>query len=195
MMEALKTEEETPASSLTTDLALELMRQHTLLSIMAARMRETASVLQRATRIDGPRLDRALEVHRRYLIEVHEENEARLDRALAAASSPQVRAQLKECAASHPLSQEFHDAARSLRDASPEPAARAARLAALFKAEADRLEQHHEREGEVYRRLDRWLSPGVRRRLLSELRRFDAAHINAEIALISWASQIHASAD
>lgn len=178
------------------DLSLELMRQHTLLSVMTARMRETGEALTRGAVPEPKRIDRALEVYRKFHLEVHHADEARLAKALARSRAAAVRAYLADCAREHPRGEAFEKAVREgMRgDLAPRGPA-AARLAELFRAEADRVDQHHEHEDEVYRSIDRYLTPAVRKRLLGEIRRFDGPRIAAEIGLIAWASQIHPSAD
>ena len=178
------------------DLSLELMRQHTLVSVMTARMRETAEGLARGSTPDPRRIERALAVYRAFHLEVHHADEALLARSLARVRAPEVKALLADCAREHPLAEEFERNVRAaLRGDLAARGPAALRLAQLFREEADRVEAHHEREDEVYRTLDRYLSAAVRRRLLAQIRRFDGPRIAAEIALIAWASQIHPSAD
>ncbi len=172
------------------------MRQHTLISVMTARMRETAESLARGSTPDPRRLARALGVYRRFHREVHHADEARLARSLARTKAPEVRALLAECAREHPSAEAFEKDVRAAAKGDLAPRGPAAlRLSELFRREADRVEQHHEREDDVYRSLARYLSPAVRRRLLGEIRRFDGPRIAAEIDLIAWASQVHPSAD
>ncbi|MCI4368268.1 MAG: hypothetical protein L3K09_01715 [Thermoplasmata archaeon] len=178
------------------DLALELMREHTLLNVMAARMRESADGLERGNPVNRVRLERGLEVHRRYLIEVHHEHERLVDEALAASRDPTARARADDCALEHPKAAAYQGAVRALLaktrgSAAPDGVA----LGRLIRQEADRLEEHHGKEDDVYRRLDRLLAPAERARLLGAIRTFDASHVSAEIALIAWAAQIHPSAD
>ncbi|MFZ1023030.1 MAG: hypothetical protein WAN87_02720, partial [Thermoplasmata archaeon] len=71
----------------------------------------------------------------------------------------------------------------------------ALKMADLVRKEADRIEEDHGREDELYRTLDTLLNPAVRKDLLQRIRQVDTQRIGAEIALISWSSQIHASAD
>ena len=178
------------------DLALELMREHTLLNVMAARMRETADVLQRGVAVERSRVERALDVHRRFLIEVHHEHERRVDAALSRSTEPEVQARVADCRKEHPRAEAFQTAARAALGTlgTLAPAARQ-NLASLLRAEAERFEEHHAREDDAYRRIDRWIPAGERTRILAEIRAFDASHVSAEIALISWAAQAHPSAD
>jgi hemerythrin-like domain-containing protein len=187
--------EEFRASTFPASVGLELFREHTLLGMMTVRMRETASALDRGVAVDPERLGRLLEVHRRYLIQVHQANEARLDTALARRREPEVRRVLEECAREHPRAEEFQlDLSARLARGSRTPEARRG-IAAAIRSEADRLEAHHDREEELYRTVDEFLTPHRAVALLAELRRFDAEHVNAEIALLGWASEIHPSAD
>jgi len=68
-------------------------------------------------------------------------------------------------------------------------------LAELFRREAERIEAHDAREDELYRQLDQILPDDLRRKLLRSIRRFDEERVVAEISLISWAAQVHPSAD
>jgi hemerythrin-like domain-containing protein len=64
------------------DLWLELYRQQTLLLVMAARLRESASNLEQKGPIEMARIRRAIDVHHRFLQELRVKDEERLDRAL-----------------------------------------------------------------------------------------------------------------
>lgn len=184
-------------TTLRTDLALELHREHTLLYVMAARMRETAEWFERGTGFDPARIRRGLEVHRRYLLEVHQPNDERVAKALARSKSAAIRAALAECRAQHPKAQEFQREAEALVREVPAPKSEAARsLARLYREEADRVEKHHAHEEEtLYWHLERHLSAAVRHRLLAEVQRVDETRVGAEVALVSWASQLHPAAD
>lgn len=175
------------------DLALEMMRQHTLLMVMTARMRETSDRLEHGAPVVRDRLERGLGVHRRFLIDLHQANEAALAKALAKVADAEVKARLRDCALEHPKAAAFEEKARELVARDGPEASRA--LGALFRAEADRLDEHHGREDEMYRGLDRFLPAAARARLLAAFRKFEAGHIAAEIDLIAWSAQIHPSSD
>ncbi len=186
-----------PETSFRTESGLELYRQHTLLSVMAARMRESADALDRGTRLDPLHVQRALDAHRRFLIEVHHEDERRLASALAGASDLSVRHALLECAAEHPKEAEFQrHASRLLQEGSVHDRKTARRLSRLFREEAGRIEAHHTHEEEaIDRHLEQILPAATLAKLLRAVRAFDNERITAEIALSSWASQLHPSSD
>ncbi len=190
-------EEEGGGRPRSNDLGLELYRQQTLLSIMTARMRETAGVLEHRSTFDLARIHRALEVHRRYLLEVHEADEERLARTIAEAKVKAADPLLRALRAARPRALEFEkEAEELLAGGVPRGSDEAHRLARLFSDEADRIDHHQSWETEnLHSHIDAWLSKPVQARLLDQIRRFNAARVDAEIALISWASQLHPSAD
>ena len=179
----------------TTDLWLELYRRQTLLLIMAARLRESAGNLAQKGSPEVARVRRAVDIHRRFLREVQLVDEERVAKALAGISD--ARAPLERCAQEHPKAERFERTVEPLlaHPISPgSPGAR--RLADLFRAEADRIEEHVAWEEEkVHAHLERWLTPPVRDSLLEQIRRFEAPRVDAEIALIAWASRLHPSSD
>jgi len=179
------------------DLALELFRQRTLLQILAGRMRETAANLERVGSFDPARLRRALDAHRRFLREVHLTDGKQLLAAVPARHSEATwdfRLALGDCEAQ---AAEFERKAEALvAREGLDGTGEARRLSKLFEAEADRVERFLNWEGDqLHARIVGWLPRSAQSRLLGRLRRFDAARIDAEIALISWASQLHPSAD
>jgi len=179
------------------DLALELYRQQTLLSVMTARMRETAARLEAGNPVDPARVRRALDVHRRFLLDVHDADEERIAQAIVAAQPTTARKVVAECRAEHPRAEAFLRGAMALLPGDLSPCSDGRRrLASLFADEADRIDRHQAWEDEkLHTHLNEWLSPTVRKRLLDEIRRFNAVRVDAEIALVSWASQLNPSAD
>ncbi len=179
------------------DLGLELFRQQTLLQIMTARMRETASALERGAAVDLSRLRRAIDAHRRYLLEVHEADEEALARTLARTKVEAAEPLLRELRAARPRAHDFERQAEELIAQGPAPGSESAhRLSRLFAEEAERIDRQQAWESEsLHAHIDAWLAKPVQSRLLAQIRRFNAARVDAEIALISWASQLHPSAD
>ncbi|MFZ3355476.1 MAG: hypothetical protein WA549_01800 [Thermoplasmata archaeon] len=178
------------------DLILEMYRQHTLLYVMAARLREAAEVLQRSKRTDPKRIERMLDVHHRYLIETHLVNDRMVQDALAKLGRKELDPFLERCVKEQRKPEEFERQIRQLMMEGKSPAGPdALKMADLVRKEADRIEEDHGREDELYRTLDTLLNPAVRKDLLQRIRQVDTQRIGAEIALISWSSQIHASAD
>jgi hypothetical protein len=178
------------------DLSLELFRQHTLLQLLTARMNETADSLDHALPYPMERMQRALSVHKDYLIDSHHALERLVAEALVSSTAPEVRSLLAECASSHPLADQFQKDVRAVVDKEPSlsPATRA-RAALLFRAEAKRIETHHGREDEVYAGLNQYLPEDVRTRILTGARAFDPDRIAAEVELVAWASSLHPSSD
>ena len=179
------------------DLALELFRQQTLLQVLTARLREVAAAVERLGRVDAARLRRTLDVHRRYVVEVHEADDERVARTLLARMVDAAAPLFATVRAGRPAAVDFERAAEAFLD----PAIASApggpvRLARLLSQEADRIDQHLTWEADhLHAHLESWLPRPSRTRLLAQIRRFDAARVDAEIALVSWASQIHPSAD
>jgi hypothetical protein len=178
------------------DLILELYRQHTLLYVMAARMRESAEVLQRSKRTDPKRIERLLDVHRRYLIEIHQVNDRLVQDALAKLGRKDLQPFLDRSTQERLLSEKFQQQVREwLEKGMPTASPQASKMADSIRKEADRIEEDHGREDEVYLTLDPLLPPSQRQELLQRIRQVDSQRIGAEIALIAWSSQIHASSD
>jgi hypothetical protein len=178
------------------DLILELYRQHTLLYVMAARLRESADVLQRSKRPDPKRIDRLLDVHRRYLIDIHQVNDQMVQDALAKLGRKELAAFLERSGKERKKSEEFQQQMRLLmKQGMPPGDPSTLRMVDLIRKEADRVEEDHSREDEIYRTLDALLGAPERKDLLQRIRQVDSERIGAEIALIAWSSQIHASSD
>lgn len=179
------------------DLRLELFRQQTLLQVMAARMRETAAGLDGGFSVGPERLARAADVHARFLLEVHRTDDARILAALAEVPRAPTRSLARQVAEDLQRAEEFQQVlARAIAKGAAPTGGEARRLANLFRDEADRIDRHQAREVEgLDDRLDAWLSPDRRRQLLAEMRAFDSARVDAEVALVSWAAQIHPSSD
>jgi hypothetical protein len=178
------------------DLILELYRQHTLLYVMAARLREAAEVLQRSKRPDPKRLERLLDVHHRYLVETHLVNDRMVQEVLMKLGRKELDPFLERCAKEQVKAEDFERQMRLLMTGGkPAEGPEAVRMADLVRKEADRIEDDHGREDDVYRTLDTLLNSATRKDLLTRIRQVDSQQIAAEIALIAWSSQIHASAD
>ncbi len=179
------------------DLALELFRQRTLLQILSGRMRETSAGLERVGSFDPARLRRALDAHRRFLREVHLSDGKRLAEAIPPRHSEAAWDFRRALGDSEAKAAEFERKAESLvAREGLDGTGEARRLSKLFAEEADRIEQFQVWEADqLHPSVVAWLPKTASSRLLAQLRRFDAARIDAEIALIAWASQLHPSAD
>ncbi|HYK93243.1 MAG TPA: hypothetical protein VEY07_04275 [Thermoplasmata archaeon] len=179
------------------DLGLELYRQRTLLQIMTARLRETAGGVDRGTAVDLARVRRALDVHHRFLLEVHHSDAERVARAIAKSGGSSAGELLRDLEQAKQRAEQFEEAAAALiAKGVPGRSDPAHRLSQLFQAEAERIDQFQLWEADhLHAHLDAWIPRPTQARLLGQLRKFDSARVDAEIALISWASQIHPSAD
>jgi hypothetical protein len=185
-----------PEARRRTDLSLELLRQHTLLQLMTARMNETAEALDLALPYPMQHLERAMAVHRDYLIEVHHRLESLLRGHLTSVAAPEVRSLLAECASSHPMADLFQKELRVVVEKEPGlGSATRARMAALIRAEAQRIETHHAREESVYVNLHQYLPGAAEAEIVKAACGFDPARIAAEIELMAWASSVHPSSD
>ncbi|MCI4334248.1 MAG: hypothetical protein L3K04_01235 [Thermoplasmata archaeon] len=178
-------------------LESELRRQHTLLQMMAERMREAATLWDDSGGARGPRLRRALEVHRKFLIEVHQADEDKVLTALRAVGPPEAAAVAERCSQEHPRALKFAaTAAALLGQLGSGRAADVRALPALFREEAERIERHHLFDEEsLYAHLDAWLTGAARIRLARDIRGRDAARADAEGALIAWVAQLHPASD
>lgn len=179
------------------DVAVDLQRQHTLLQMMSERLRESATAMELTGTVPASRLERALDVHRRFLVEVHLANEDEVATRLRQSGASAARKLADRCAREHPHAAQFERAAALLLEAHGEQGSvHVTRLAELFRGEADRIERHHLAEEEpLIRNLDRWLAPQDRADLARGIRRRDAVRADAEDALVSWSAELHPAAD
>ncbi|MCI4345372.1 MAG: hypothetical protein L3K07_01245 [Thermoplasmata archaeon] len=186
-----------PRDNSRTDLVLELQRQHTLLQVLAGRLRETAEGLERAPSIPAGRLRQALDAHRRFLVELHQANEEEILAHLRETKIRGARAAAALCEREHPAALAFQQSAAELAPDEVAPRSdRGRALAKLFRAEAERIERHHVSEEEnLYAHLRDWLPSPLFARLGAKVLRRDAASVAAESALVSWSAQLHPAAD
>ncbi|MCI4340672.1 MAG: hypothetical protein L3J73_05355, partial [Thermoplasmata archaeon] len=123
------------AYSVTDDPIVTIYREHTELQVMAERFRQIADALERTERPARADALEALEVHRRFLVGVHQRREAIVAAELRPGVDPMVRAAFARCAVEHPIADQFQaDAAELLRAATLHPVA-ARGLASLLRAE------------------------------------------------------------
>ncbi|HEV2449787.1 MAG TPA: hypothetical protein VGU43_05185 [Thermoplasmata archaeon] len=164
---------------------------------MAERLRESATAMELTGTVPAPRLERALDVHRRFLVEVHLANEDEVAMRLRKSGRPAAREQADLCAREHPRAAEFERAAGLLLEEHGEQqSVNARRLAELLRGEAAQIERHHLVDEEpLLRNLDRWLTPAVRAQLARGIRRRDSVRADAEEALVSWSAELHPAAD
>ncbi len=164
-----------PETSFSTESGPELNLEPTLLSVMAVRMGESADGLDRGASCEPLRVQRALEAHRRFVIEVHHEDERRLASARAGVWDLSVRHALVEGAEEHPSEPEFQrDASRLPREGTVHDRTTARRLSRPFGEEAGRIKAPHAHEEEaIYRHLGQILPAAMLARLLRVVRALD----------------------
>jgi hypothetical protein len=178
-------------------LAAELDRQHSLVEMLAGRLRESADALDEGRPLDPDRIRRAIRVHRGFLIEFHIPCDLAVAAELATIRAPRLSRLLRECAAEPKRAADFQRAALALvggpraRDSIGSHA-----MGFLVRAEADRIEAHHSDDAAVIGPgIATWIPFARRRALFTQIRRRYREHVKDEAALVAWASQNHPSAD
>lgn len=184
-------------SGISTDPILHLQREHTLLQQLSARMREVADALHRHEPEAADEASHGLAIHREIVIELHHAKEALLADAVREVPNHGRDAPLAACGQAHPKAGEFEkEAERALGDLRRGVAASADRLAALFRAEADRLLAHHgDEEGKLYKDLEKLLPQRAQQRLAELFHAFSAKSSAAEARLAAWSSKQHPASD
>jgi hypothetical protein len=160
-------------------------------------MRETATALENGATPDESRLRRALDVHHRFLVEVHRTDEERVTRFPPHSTPTVALATRTRCDLDHEGALQFETHLEgALKTGAGSKGDRARALGVLFREEADRIDRHVAWEEDAFTKLiDESMSRTDQARLLRDMRRFDAARVDAEIALVSWASNLHPSSD
>jgi hemerythrin-like domain-containing protein len=186
-----------PRPSLSDDLALHLMREHTLLQILAERMQELAAYIDRG---GLPRLDtiqEGLEVHHQLLVRVHHAKEGIVAAALSEVKGHGRGAALAECNRQHPQAIEFEkEMARLLLAWPKNPGKTAAAVAVRLKKEAERITSHHRAEEEkLYNGLEKVLPAPLQRKAVEAVKALSAESAAAEAKLQAWASRAHPASD
>ncbi len=145
------------------DLGFELYRQHTLLVILGTCLRRSSEGTADHRGPDLRLVERALEVHRDYVVRVHYPDVELVNGALEAKADPRVAAALAECKAEHGRADDFQRKMNELLRTAGTASATDETDRALAKAlrdEADRLERHLTREEEMLNgRLNDALTP------------------------------------
>ena len=178
------------------DPIVAVFREHTDLQVLAARLHEVAASLERPDRAPATDAAEGVEVHRRFVLEVHLPREAAIAAALHGAAPPEVTRALERCRAEHEASIAFGRDARRLLAESPLSADGRRQLIALLRSEADRLVEHHREEDEtIYRPMHHRLLPDQLARLQASARELAGAAAAAQERLSAWSSRLHASAD
>lgn len=185
-----------PPTTATDDPIVAVFREHTDLQVLAARLQEVAAQLERKERVSAADAVEGVEVHRRFVVDVHLRREAAIAAAVRPLAPAGVVRALERCPAEHDASAAFEAEARRLLAESPLSAEGRRRLAAVLRREADRLVEHHREEDEsIYRPLHRHLTPEQLRTLAPIARDFAGAAAAAQERLSAWSSRVHASAD
>ena len=188
-------EDREPTHRASDDPFAPLFAEHTQLQVLAERMREVAGSLERGEAAAWADAAEGVEVHRRFLIDLHERREEIVGEALRGLGGPSVATALAACRTEHAASARFEEGVRAkLAAARTTEAARA--VAGLFRKEADRFVDHHRSESErIYRPVGPSVPLEVRRALWSRYRSLDKNRGAAEARLSAWASKAHGSAD
>ena len=179
---------EPPARSL--DPVAILRRDNTLLEMLATGFRRLGSSLDTTTALDEKRIEEGLEIHRRFLVEIHHTIVEMLDGALDQLPGSPLKAARGACRREHDAAVRASEGFRRDFDAvrRREPGARNRFKAALF-AEADRWTAHARAEEE---NLFAQLPDSFRREAAAHVgdlvRRFRAESSAVEERLSSWTS-------
>jgi hypothetical protein len=188
------TAERSPSSS--DDPFAPLFAEHTELQVLAERMREVAASMERGESLAWDDVVEGLEVHRAFLIDLHERREEMVAEALKGLGGTAVQTALSGCRREHKASQRFQEAVRPKLSPSVRSNVVGKSVAAMFRTEADRMVEHHRAESErIYRPVRPSVPAEVRRALWKSYRSLDRDRGAAEARLSAWASKAHGSAD
>jgi hypothetical protein len=178
------------------DAIVTALREHTELQVVAERFRQIADALERGDGSAAKDAAEGVEVHRRFLIGVHQRREALIAAELQNSVEGPVRNALAKCAAEHPVADRFQKEATAVLRQSPISKADAHRLAALMRAEADRFAEHHRWEADsIYHAVRGHLAPEVVERLTAAMRPLAGETAAAQTALTAWTSHANPASD
>ncbi len=180
----------------TDDPIVPVFREHTELQLLAARFQQMASELEHGEAVTVAQLLEAVEVHQRFLLQVHHAREREFAAAVRPVAPPAVVRALERCATVHPEASRFETEARSLLAAGPLTRERRQALAQALQREAERIVDHHREEDEtIYRPLHHHLPPPVLDRLLASMHALAGEAAAAQARLVAWSSRVNASSD
>jgi hemerythrin-like domain-containing protein len=173
-----------------------IFREHTELQMLATRLHELASQLERGERVPSSDLTEALEVHRRFLVGVHHRRESMIATAVGSSAGPAVAAAFERCRREHPKAERFESDLQALLDAPPSGAEPLRGVAALLQREADRIVEHDRQEDEaIHRIIHHTISASTRASLVEGARELAGEAAAAEGRLSSWTSHSNPAAD
>jgi len=173
-----------------------IRREHTELQMLASRFHEVAAQVERGEPVTKADLAEGVEVHRRFLVELHHRREALIADALGATAGSAVAAAFARCRAEHPKAVEFESAAQALLSAPGFGSAQLHRVAALFEREATRIVEHTKDEDDaIHRVVVDAVPPNVRAAFVEKTRALDSEAAAAEERLLAWSSRSNASSD
>ncbi|MCI4360692.1 MAG: hypothetical protein L3J91_03240 [Thermoplasmata archaeon] len=185
-----------PSEGASDDPVVTILREHTELQQLAERFRQVADALDRGEASARADATEGVQVYRRFLISVHERREALFASEVSASAGAAVQGALARCAHEHGASEKFASLAEAELRASHLPAAGARRLAASFRAEAERVVEHHRSEAEqIYHPLRGKLSKEVLARVAAAMRPMIGEAAAAQTALTAWTSHANPAAD
>ena len=174
-----------------------MMRDHTLITILAERMHELASYIDRGGMVPEASVEECLAVHDQLLVRSHHTKEAFLDAELARLKNRDLSSALASCGVEHPKARQFQTRSRKLLTGwKRDPTGTANAAARLIHEEADRIVAHHRSEEErLYVGLETLLPATTQKKVLAEFGRLSPQAAVAETRLQSWASRFHPSSD
>jgi hypothetical protein len=172
------------------------LREHTQLEMLAARMKQLASEVERGEHTSGKLLREGLAVYRQFVVELHQAREAVLLEAARGATPPPDRALFAKCEAAHPMAAKFVAESEAILARPGLAASDAKSLAARWTREADRLLEHHRTEEEpVYRHWRATLDEARKAELFRAMAKLHAIEGPAASRLSAWVSRENPSSD
>lgn len=179
------------------DVAAHLLREHSLLEMLAARMHEVAAAMAAGEPVARDTVGRGLDLHRDLLIATHQKKDDWLVAALRPKATGEERNALAVCEIQHPLAEAFQNRCRPLLEKwNPVRGKVPASLAAAWEAEAERIQTHdHFEEEEIYHGPVGRLTLEQARELLRRFGTLRASSIATEARLSQWSSEEHPASD
>lgn len=178
------------------DPIVPIFHEHNELQVLATRFHEVAAQLERGETVPVSELSAGVDVHRRFLIEVHHAREADIAAAVRPTAPPEVVRALDRCGVVHAEAARFEEEARALLGKGPISADRRKALALAFHREAERMLEHHKEEDEtIYRPIHHVLSPDAHRRLMGAMHAMSGKTAAAQELLTGWTSHRNPSSD
>lgn len=178
------------------DPIVPIFHEHNELQVLATRFHEVASQLERGESVPASEISAGVEVHRRFLVEVHHAREAEIAAAVRPTAPPAVIRALDRCGTVHAEATRFEEEARALLGKGSIPAERRKAIALAFHKEAERMLEHHKEEDEtIYRPIHHALTPEVHARLVRAMHALSGKTAAAQELLTGWTSHRNPSSD